>query len=126
MMSVVRGLRGATTVEQDDAAAIVEATKELIVAMVQANDLQTEDIASCYITVTCDLTAAFPAKAVRELSGWDYVPLMCAVEMNVPGSLPRCIRILLHVNTIKSQTEMKHTYLRNATVLRPDLVQKQA
>lgn len=126
MMSVVRGVRGATTVEQDDAASIVEATKELIIAMVKANDLQTEDIASCYITVTSDLTATFPAKAVREVGGWDYVPLMCAVEMNVPGSLPRCIRILLHVNTTKSQTGIKHTYLRNATVLRPDLVQNQA
>lgn len=126
MRSVVRGLRGATTVEHNDAAEIFAATRELIEALVEANQLVPEDVASCYITVTPDLTAAFPAKAVREQDGWEYVPLMCAVEMSVPGSLALCIRVLLHVNTTESQIGMKHAYLRKATVLRPDLVQKQA
>jgi chorismate mutase len=126
MMSIVRGIRGAITVEYDDADEICTATKELVRAIVEENQLRTEDIASCYITVTPDLHAAFPARAVRDFEGWELVPLMCAQEMEVPGAMTHCIRLLLHVNTNKSQAEIRHVYLRGAIALRPDLVQKQA
>ena len=115
-----RGIRGATTVETDSAAAIVDATRELLVRMVEANDVAVADIASAIFTVTLDLTAAFPARAAREL-GWRYVPLLDAQEVPVPGSLPRCVRVLILWNTERSQEEIRHVYLRDAKPLRPDL-----
>lgn len=117
---VLRGIRGAITVERNLSEEIVAATRELIEAITKENGLDPEDIASVIFTVTADLDAEFPATAVREM-GWKYVPLMCANEINVPGSLSKCIRVLIHVNTEKSQRELKHIYLRGAAGLRKDL-----
>ena len=118
-----RGIRGATTVENDSAAAILAATRELLIRIVEANDRAMEDIASAFFIVTPDLTAAFPAQAAREL-GWQHVALLDAQEIPVPGSLPRCVRVLIHWNTETPQTEVHHVYLRGATSLRPDLKEK--
>ena len=115
-----RGIRGAITVEADSADAIVTATRELLVGMVAANGVVVADIASAIFTVTPDLTAAFPARAAREL-GWRHVPLLDAQEVPVPGSLPRCIRVLLLWNTERPQEEIRHVYLGEAESLRPDL-----
>ena len=115
-----RGIRGATTVETDAADATVAATRELLVRMVEANDIAVADIASAIFTVTPDLTAAFPARAAREL-GWRHVPLLDAQEVPVPGSLPRCVRVLIHWNTDRSQEQIQHIYLHGAASLRPDL-----
>lgn len=115
-----RGIRGATTVETDSAAAILATTRELLARIVEANDVAVEDIASAFFTVTSDLTAVFPAQAAREL-GWRHVALLDAQEMPTPGSLPRCVRVLIHWNTEKPQAEMRHVYLRGAAALRPEL-----
>jgi len=117
----IRGIRGATTVHVDEPEAILEATNELLNAILNANpDLQKEDIASVLFTTTDDVSAAYPARAAREM-GWDLVPLMCTREIAVPGSLPKCIRVLIHWNTNLSQTQIQHVYLKEATSLRPDL-----
>ncbi|MBV9104055.1 MAG: chorismate mutase [Candidatus Eremiobacteraeota bacterium] len=118
--TVVRGIRGATTVERDDAESIVEATRELLLAIVARNGIIPEDIASALFTVTRDLTAEFPAAAARSL-GWTRVPLLNFTEIDVPGRLGMCVRVLIHVNTARSQAEMVHVYLREAVSLRPDL-----
>ncbi len=115
-----RGIRGATTVETNTGDAILAATRELLSQMAAANGLAAEDIASALFTTTHDLTAAFPAQAAREL-GWQQVPLLDAQEIPVPGSLPRCVRVLLHWNTDRPQSEVRHVYLRGAALLRPDL-----
>ena len=118
----VRGVRGATVAGQDEEGAILAATRELLEALLQANPaMQVEELASAFFTVTGDLTAAHPAKAARQM-GWTQVPLMCALEIPVPGSLPRCIRVLLHWNTSLAQSEIRHVYLGAAASLRPDLV----
>jgi chorismate mutase len=114
-----RGIRGATTVETNSAADIRAATRELLVRLVEINGVAVEDVASALFTVTSDLTAAFPAQAAREL-GWQHVALLDAQEIPVPGSLPRCVRALVHWNTSKAQAEIHHVYLRGAAVLRPD------
>ncbi len=119
----VRGIRGATTVAENIEENIIDATKELLLAMVETNDIQIYDIASAIFTVTQDLDAAFPAAAAREL-GWKYVPLMCSTEIPVKESLPMCIRVLLHVNTYKEQHEIEHIYLNKAAKLRPDLIEQ--
>ena len=121
---LVRGIRGATTVESNTREEILAAAGELLQAIVQANDLPHEHVASIIFTTTPDLNAEFPAVAAREL-GWTDVALECMHEMNVPGSLPRCLRILMHVNTDRSPGEIRHIYLRGATVLRRDLVEQQ-
>jgi chorismate mutase len=117
---LTRGIRGATTVESNTPEAILEATKELLAAMVKANDISTDHVASAFFTATPDLNAEFPALAAREM-GWDNVALLCGHEMNKPGSLPMCLRVLLHVNTDKPASEIRHVYLRGARVLRPDI-----
>jgi chorismate mutase len=116
----VRGIRGATTVEHDTREAILEATRELLSAIVAANRIAPDDIASALFTATPDLSAEFPARAAREL-GWRHVPLLGATEMAVSGSPPRCIRVLVHVNTSIPPAAIKHIYLRGARHLRPDL-----
>jgi chorismate mutase len=115
-----RGIRGATTVEADTAKAILAATAELLAEIVEANDVDSCDVASALFTATPDLTAAFPARAARDL-GWEQVPLLDAQEVPVPGSLTRCVRVLIHWNTTKLQSEIRHVYLRGAAALRPDL-----
>jgi chorismate mutase len=117
----VRGIRGATTTEHNTAEQILAATRELLTEMQATNGFEAEDLASAYFTVTADLDAAFPAKAARQL-GWQHVPLLDAVEIPVPDSLPRCIRVLLLWNTTLSQEAIKHVYLQEARRLRPDLV----
>ncbi len=114
-----RGIRGATTVEHNDREEILEGTKELLQLLARLNDLQREDIASAIFTVTDDLDAGFPALAARDL-GWTEVALMCAREIPVPNSLPRCIRVLLHVNTTRSAAEIQHAYTKDAIHLRPN------
>ncbi|SFV00762.1 chorismate mutase [Alicyclobacillus macrosporangiidus] len=123
MTRVVRGVRGATTAAANTAEEIFRATRELMLAVIEANDLHPEDVASVMLTMTPDLNADFPAKAVRSIDGWQWVPLMCATELAVPGSMPRCIRLLLHVNTDRSQEQMVHMYLGDAVALRPDMVE---
>ncbi len=118
--NAVRGIRGATTVAEDSAEAILEATEELVRELVAANDLDARDVASALFTVTPDLHAEFPAAAARRM-GWTMVPLLNFTEIGVPGRLERCIRVLLHVNTARVQSEMVHVYLREAVSLRPDL-----
>lgn len=117
----VRGVRGAITVERNEEAEILNATAELLGQIVAENGIKPEDIASVIVTVTQDLNAAFPAKAIREMQGWELVPLMCALEISVPGGLEKCIRLMVSVNTEKSQKEIRHVYLNNAIKLRPDL-----
>ena len=115
----VRGIRGATTVEVNDKEEIISATEELLEEVVQQNQLDPNDIASVFFTVTRELNATFPAEVARK-RGWTMVPMLCATEIPVPGSLPMCIRILIHVNTTKHQDEIRHVYLRRAVALRPD------
>lgn len=119
---VVRGIRGAITVKSNTAEDIGKATSELLEALVEANDLKKEDIASIFFTTTPDLNADFPASAAREM-GWTLVPLLCAREIDVPNSMSRLIRVLIHVNTVKTQEQIKHRYLGDAAVLRTDLMQ---
>ena len=117
----VRGVRGATVAAEDQADAILSATRELLEALLQANpEMQTQDIASVIFTVTQDLSAVYPAAAARQ-AGWGDVPLICAREIPVPGGLPRCIRLLIHWNTAIPQAEIRHVYLKEAAGLRPDL-----
>ena len=116
---LTRGVRGATTVKANTREAILEATAELLQAMAEANGLDAEDIASAFFTSSSDLNAEFPALAARQM-GWTNVALLCGHEMQVPGSLLMCLRILLHVNTEKKASEIVHVYLHGARVLRPD------
>jgi chorismate mutase len=119
--SRLQGIRGATTVTRNDATEILAATDELLKTLIEANELYPDDIVSGLFTVTRDLDAVFPARAAEEF-GWDIVALLHATEIPVPGSLPMCIRLLVHAYTTRGRTEIKHCYLRGATVLRPDRV----
>lgn len=114
-----RGVRGATTIETNTAEDILEATTDLLEALIRLNDIQPEDVVSAVFTTTPELTAAFPALAARKL-GWTEVPLLCAHEMAVPGALEGVIRILLHINSPRSAAEIRHIYLREARALRPE------
>lgn len=120
MTLTCRGVRGATTVDSDDREEILRATRELLALMVRRNGIASTDVASATFTVTADLKSEFPALAARQL-GWLDVPMLCGYEIAVPGSLPRCIRILLLWNTDKSQADIEHIYVRAAVRLRPDL-----
>lgn len=117
----VRGIRGAITVDVNEEQPILEATVELLNAIVADNGIVPEDICSVMVTVTGDLDATFPARAIRQMPEWELVPLMCALEVPVKGSLERCIRLMVLVNTEKKQHEIRHVYLEGAQVLRPDL-----
>jgi chorismate mutase len=118
----IRGIRGATTVGMDQPDLIIAATQELLAAIMHANpSLISEDVASAFFTVTDDITSIHPAQAARQM-GWSSVPMMCAREIPVPGSLPKCIRVLVHWNTVCDQKDIKHVYLHDAITLRPDLV----
>lgn len=117
----VRGIRGATTVTRNDRQEILDETLVLLREIVDRNEFEPEDISSIWITMTPDLDAVFPALAIREMEGWNMVPLMCALEVPVQGSLPMCIRLMLHINTTKTQQEIRHVYLNEAKRLRPDL-----
>ncbi len=121
----IRGIRGATTVTADTPDLILQATRELLEEILAANTgMAPEDVASALFTVTDDLVSTFPAQAARQM-GWGLVPMMCAREIPVPGSLRRVIRVLVHWNTELAQKEITHVYLREAVKLRPDLVAAQ-
>jgi chorismate mutase len=118
----VRGIRGATTVENDTAELVLAATHELLVAMLEANAIDDfEPIAAIFFTTTPDLRSTFPAEAARAL-GMTMVPMLCNQEIPVPGRLERAVRVMLQINTVKRQEEIRHVYLRGAVALRPDLV----
>ncbi|EHQ88171.1 chorismate mutase [Desulfosporosinus youngiae] len=118
---MVRGIRGATTVNSNDAQEIREVTQELLQMILKENALSPEDLVSVIFTVTPDLNADFPASSARAI-GWQLVPLLCSTEIPVPNALPFCIRVLIHVNTNLTQSEIRHIFLRNAAILRKDLV----
>lgn len=117
----VRGLRGATTVRENSPVAIAEATDELLDVLEAQNALNPADIVSVTFSVTPDLDALFPASVARRRPGWDLVPLLDVQQMDVPKSLPRCIRVLIQFNTPLPQTALQPVYLRDAALLRPDL-----
>lgn len=117
---MIRGIRGAITVERDDREAILAATKRLLREMTQRNGVEMEEIASVLFSLTPDLRAAFPALGAREL-GWVHVPMLHFTEIDVPGAMERVIRVLVHVNTTLAQENVEHVYLEKAVALRPDL-----
>jgi len=116
---MMRGVRGATTAEANTREAILAATRELLCAMIEANNIQPDDVASAIFTTTIDLNADYPALAARAL-GWHDVALMCMHEMNVPHGVKQCVRILLHWNTDVAAQAVKHVYINGAVNLRPD------
>lgn len=118
----VRAIRGAIQVESNSVAEIHKGVKDLLEAMLQANELNAQDVISVIFTATPDLTADFPAAAAREI-GFGAVPLICASEINVPGALSRVIRVMLHCNTARTVEEISHIYLKGAVALRRDLAQ---
>jgi chorismate mutase len=121
----IRGIRGATTVSADQPDLILQATRELLEAILDENaGMSPEDVSSAIFTVTDDLVSTFPAQAARQM-GWELVPMLCAREIPVPNSLPRVIRVLVLWNTELPQSEIKHVYLRDAVKLRPDLIAAQ-
>lgn len=118
---MIRGIRGATTVTQDDADEILSRTAELLLQMAEQNAVQPDDIASILFTLSPDLRATFPAEAARKI-GWKYVPVICARELDVPHGLPKTVRVLMHAESNRSPKEIRHVYLEGAVVLREDLV----
>lgn len=124
-MNAVRGVRGATTVRENSRPEIMDATEELLNEMIAANDIASEDIAAVYFTLTSDLNAEFPAVAARERLNWNLVPLINSIEIDRPGSMRKCVRVMLFLNTDKSQDEIRHIYLREAVVLRADITDAQ-
>ncbi|MFC0271604.1 chorismate mutase [Metabacillus herbersteinensis] len=118
---MIRGIRGATTVHEDDGAPILQETEKLLREMITKNQVNAEAVTSILISVTQDIKSEFPAKALRKIDGWNYVPIMCMQEIPVPDSLEKCIRVLMTVNTEREQKEIHHVYLENAVQLRPDL-----
>ena len=117
----VRGIRGATSAQADTRDDILEVTRELVGEILRVNRIADfDEIVSILFTTTPDLTATFPAEAAREM-GLNLVPLLCASEIGVPGRLPRCVRVLIHLNTEKPARDMVHVYLREAKSLRPDM-----
>lgn len=123
MMS--RGVRGATTVTINNADQMVNRTKELIDEIIKQNSIIPEQISHVFISVTKDINATFPSKALRKIDGWTYVPVMCMQEIEVPGSLEKCIRVMMVINTDKKQEEIHHVYHYEAIKLRPDLLKAQ-
>ncbi|WP_164100487.1 chorismate mutase [Candidatus Laterigemmans baculatus] len=119
--TVCRGVRGATTVDENEREAILRATRQMLALMIRRNEIDGDDVCSVIFTVTKDLDAEFPALAARQL-GWLGVPLLCSYEISVENSLQRCIRVLIHWNTQKSAAEIHHVYMGGAVRLRPDLV----
>jgi chorismate mutase len=117
--TVCRGIRGATTAAANTAEDIHEATEELVIALIELNEIDVDDIASVIFTTSPDLNASFPAVAARRF-GWTEVPMICSHEMDVPGSLTHAVRVLVHINTSKAPSEIRHVYLKGARQLRPE------
>ncbi len=120
---MVRAVRGATSVKENTETEIIDTTCELLREMTSRNDILQDDIISIIFSVTSDISAAFPALAARRL-GWNNTALMCTYEIDVPGSLKSCIRVLMHINTEKENNELKYVYLKDAKSLRPDLAEQ--
>ena len=118
----VRAIRGAIQIDADDRSSVLQATAELVTKVMHANSLESADFISVWFTATPDVTSEFPAVAAREL-GLGDVPLMCSVEMNVAGAMPRIIRLMMHVETKTARSQIQHVYLRGAQALRKDLAQ---
>jgi chorismate mutase len=118
----VRAIRGAVQVDSDQREAIIEGTAELVAEVMARNDLVTDDVISVLFTATPDLTSEFPALAARKI-GFHDVPLLCAVEIDMPGAMPRVVRLMMHVETGKPRSEIRHVYLRGAKALRLDIAQ---
>ncbi|AMM93680.1 chorismate mutase [Peribacillus simplex] len=121
---MIRGIRGATTVEKDSEMEVIAAVEKLMAEIIQVNEIDPDMVASVFFSATDEIRSVFPAKALRKFEGWTYVPVTCMKEIPVSNSLPFCIRVMIHVNTAKSQKEIQHVYQAGATVLRPDLKQK--
>jgi len=119
----MRGIRGAITVDADEPQAILDATKRLLTEMTERNGVELDDIASVLFSMTPDLHAVFPALGAREM-GWVHVPMLHFTEIDVPGAMARCIRVLMHVETARAQEEIDHAYLDGAWILRPDIAGK--
>ncbi len=119
----MRGVRGATCATANSKEAIIETTKQMLQRIIVENDMQPDEIASAFFSTTRDLNAEFPAIAARQL-GWTDVPLMCMHEMEVPGALPQCVRVMVHWNTDKRPNQIRHIYINGAEKLRPDLVRE--
>jgi chorismate mutase len=115
-----RGVRGATTVQENTKEAILQATRQMMALMIRRNQIESADVASVTFTVTKDINAEFPALAARQM-GWLEVPLLCGYEIDVPGSLQKCVRVMVLWNTTKKQSEIQHVYIHDAVRLRPDL-----
>ncbi|PEO45334.1 chorismate mutase [Bacillus sp. AFS026049] len=121
---MIRGIRGATTVESDTEMEVVSAVEKLMAEIIQVNEVDPDMVASVFFSATEEIRSVFPAKALRKFEGWTYVPVTCMKEIPVSNSLPFCIRVMIHVNTTKSQKEIQHVYQAGATVLRPDLTKQ--
>lgn len=119
---MMRGIRGAITVSEDHPDEILKETRKLVLEMAEQNQIDPEFVASVVISTTTDISSAFPAKAVRTIENWTFVPVMCTHEMDVPGSMPLCIRVMMHVNTTVGQKDIHHVYMNDAVKLRPDLL----
>jgi chorismate mutase len=119
-MTVCRGVRGATSADSNSRDDILTATRQLLALLIRINGIRPEDVGSAIFSLTRDLDAEFPALAARQL-GWLDVPLLCTYEVDVPGSLRRCVRVLIHWNTDKPQHEIRHVYVKDAERLRPDI-----
>lgn len=119
---MTRGVRGATTVAHNEATLILENTKLLVEEMIKKNSITPENVSHVFISVTNDINAGFPARAVREIPDWSLVPVMCMKEIEVPNSLAKCIRIMMVIRTDQAQDEINHVFLNDAVQLRPDLI----
>lgn len=117
----VRAVRGATVVSADSPELIAEAVLELLTEMTGSNGIATDDIVSVMFTMTRDLRSEFPARAARALEGWREIPMLCTTEIDVPGALPNCIRVLMHAYSGRARDDIRHVYLGDARQLRPDL-----
>ncbi|MFX3622816.1 MAG: chorismate mutase [Ectobacillus sp.] len=118
---MIRAIRGAITVERNEKDAMLAATERLLREMAEKNDIHPSKIVSILLSATADLNACFPAAASRNIAGWTHVPVMCMKEMDVPGALGKCIRVMMTVATERKQDEIVHVYLEKAVQLRPDL-----
>ncbi len=121
---VSRGIRGATTVKENNAEEIIQQTKLVLKEMIDSNNVKPENVSHVFISATKDINAVFPARALREFPGWTYVPVMCMAEIDVQNSLKSCIRIMMVVNTDLAQDEIRHVFHNEAVTLRPELVEK--
>ncbi|MEJ7758440.1 MAG: chorismate mutase [Gemmatimonadaceae bacterium] len=122
-MTRVRAVRGATVVSADETRLVCDAVRELLNEMTRRNGIATDDIVSVLFTMTPDLKSEFPARAAHALDGWHEIPMLCTIEIDVPGALAKCIRVLMHAYSPLSRSEIRHAYLGDARQLRPDLLE---